>query len=192
MGVQDRRKRADNQPVTTARCPACGASVALGAPWCTLCYADLRPAPPPAATPAAAPEPVSVGAATHAPPHAPIVGAPIVDALGVIPPEPMPTGTVLPPDPNLDAPINKAADIRLAEPGWPCRHCGTVVPMAEDNCPHCHSPFLVPEDFVDLSLPGVGNVRKLDTKMRTILGLVGALGVTLALVVVAFIGGAIF
>jgi hypothetical protein len=169
--------------------------VALGAPWCTLCYADLRPAPEPV------PEPVSVAAApaqmapptvTAPAPVAPAPAAPIVDVLGVIPPEPLPAGTVLPPDPHLDAPITKAADIRLADPGWPCRHCGTAVPMAEDNCPQCHSPFLVPEDFVEVTLPGVGNVRKLDTKMRTILGLVGALGVTLLLVVLAFIGGAVF
>ena len=166
--------------MTTARCPACGASVALGAPWCTLCYADLRP-PARETQPESAPvpEPVSVAA------------APLVDALGVIPPAPLPAGTVLTPDPHLDAPITKAADIRLAEPGWPCRNCGTVVAMAEDNCTHCHTPFLVPEDVVEVTLPGVGSVRKLDTKMRTILGLAGAIGVTLVLVIFAFIFGAI-
>jgi hypothetical protein len=166
--------------------------VALGAPWCTLCYADLRPkpAPEPTSAPAAqpAPEPVSVGASAHAP----LVDAPMVDALGVIPPGPLPAATVLSPDPHLDAPITKAADIRLAEPGWPCRSCGTVVPMTEDNCPHCHSPFLVPEDVVELTLPGVGNVRRLDGKMRLVLGLVGALGVTMVLVILAAIGGAVF
>ena len=29
------------------RCPQCGALVRAGADWCTLCYADLRPAPEP-------------------------------------------------------------------------------------------------------------------------------------------------
>lgn len=29
------------------RCPACGAALRQDAPWCTLCYADLRPAPAP-------------------------------------------------------------------------------------------------------------------------------------------------
>ena len=164
--------------MTTARCPACGASVALDAPWCTLCYADLR-APAPASEPAPVPEPVAVAA------------GPAVDALGVIPPAPLPAGTVLTPDPHLDAPITKAADIRLAEPGWPCRNCGTVVAMAEDNCPQCHTPFLAPEDFVEVTLPGVGNVRKLDTKTRTFLGLAGAVGVTLVLVLLAVIAGAI-
>lgn len=30
---------------TATRCPHCRASVRPGAPWCTLCHADLRPAP---------------------------------------------------------------------------------------------------------------------------------------------------
>jgi hypothetical protein len=164
--------------VTTARCPACGASVAPGAPWCTLCYADLRPAPEPAPQPAPEPQPA-------------MAGGPAYDALGVLPPAPLPAGTVLPPDPHLDAPVLRSADVRLAEPSWPCRSCGIRVAMSEDNCPKCHAPFLEPEDTVDLTLPVVGNVRRLDTKMRTILGFVGAFGMTLVLVVVAFVLGAI-
>lgn len=158
--------------------------MALGAPWCTLCYADLRPKPEPvpAPQPVSEPEPAAVGAP---------VARELVDALGVIPPEPLPAGTVLAPDPHLDAPIMKAADVRLAEPGWPCRHCGSVVPMAEDNCPQCHTPFLVPEDFVEVTLPGVGNVRTLDTKMRVVVGLTGAAAVTIVLVILAIVGGAI-
>ena len=40
----------DLVPLTA--CPACGAALRPGAPWCTLCYADLRPLPaaPPTAT----------------------------------------------------------------------------------------------------------------------------------------------
>ena len=40
------------------RCPTCGAAVKAGDPWCTLCYADLRPpvaAPPPRRDPLASP-----------------------------------------------------------------------------------------------------------------------------------------
>lgn len=36
---------------TATRCPHCRASVRPGAPWCTLCHADLRPAPEPPPTP---------------------------------------------------------------------------------------------------------------------------------------------
>ncbi len=34
-----------------AACPRCGAHVRPGADWCTLCYADLRPAPVPVVEP---------------------------------------------------------------------------------------------------------------------------------------------
>ena len=34
---------------TASRCPHCRASVRPGAPWCTLCHADLRPEPSPVA-----------------------------------------------------------------------------------------------------------------------------------------------
>ncbi|MCW2681815.1 MAG: hypothetical protein JWM62_3216 [Frankiales bacterium] len=38
---------------TATRCPHCRASVRPGAPWCTLCHADLRPAPQAAVAPPA-------------------------------------------------------------------------------------------------------------------------------------------
>lgn len=34
-------------PVTATRCPSCGSLARAGADWCSLCYADLRPVPPP-------------------------------------------------------------------------------------------------------------------------------------------------
>ena len=37
------------------RCPHCRAAVRPGAPWCTLCHADLRPPPQPAPEPVVAP-----------------------------------------------------------------------------------------------------------------------------------------
>lgn len=39
---------------TATRCPHCRASVRPGAPWCTLCHADLRAAPEPPPVAAAA------------------------------------------------------------------------------------------------------------------------------------------
>jgi hypothetical protein len=52
------------------RCPRCSAQVFAGSDWCTLCYADLRPAPPAPPEPAAppvdrAPAPAPVGAAVN-------------------------------------------------------------------------------------------------------------------------------
>ncbi len=37
------------------RCPRCSAHVRAGSDWCTLCYADLRPAPPEPVAPEPAP-----------------------------------------------------------------------------------------------------------------------------------------
>jgi hypothetical protein len=180
--------------------------VALGAPWCTLCYADLRPPAEQASAPQ--PQPAYAGGGSAAFPGPAVVPStpqpdPLTAAYDQLdlpaseaaPREPAASGpsahTDLLPDPHLDAPIMKSSDIRLAEPGWPCRHCGTVVAMSEDNCPQCRTPFLVPEDVVDVSLPIVGNVRRLDSKMRTIVGIVGALGLMVVLVVLALIGGAL-
>ena len=48
------------------RCPRCSAHVRTGSDWCTLCYADLRPAPP-VAEPVAplAPEPLAAPVASE-------------------------------------------------------------------------------------------------------------------------------
>ncbi|TAL20802.1 MAG: hypothetical protein EPN99_08795 [Frankiales bacterium] len=43
---------------TASRCPHCRASIRPGAPWCTLCHADLRPAPEPEPAPAPVVRPV--------------------------------------------------------------------------------------------------------------------------------------
>jgi hypothetical protein len=49
-------------PDADLRCPQCAAHVRAGSDWCTLCYADLRPAPAPAPEPPAALEPVTAAA----------------------------------------------------------------------------------------------------------------------------------
>lgn len=56
---------------TTSRCPHCRAGVRPGAPWCTLCHADLRPAPPavPEPTPAAVDPLTAPAAALGLPPR---------------------------------------------------------------------------------------------------------------------------
>lgn len=57
------------------RCPSCRAAVRPGAPWCTLCHADLRPAPAPVAPPVAVPAPVAV-------PEQPLAEAPAETSAG--------------------------------------------------------------------------------------------------------------
>src|SRR4051794_29290959 len=91
------------------RCPKCGAAVRFGDPWCTLCYADLRPPAPPVVEPPAGVEPTPVA---EPPPYIP---APVV-------------GT----DP-LTAPLEAFAS-PVTGPSWPCTACGTVNPLADDVC----------------------------------------------------------
>jgi hypothetical protein len=174
--------------VTTARCPACGASVLPGAPWCTLCYAELRPAQP-APVRAAAPAPVGA---------APSVAAPSVAAPSVAAPS-----VAFAPDPYLDAPLPeldrllepdppvvRLADVRLAEPRWPCPTCGASVDIELDQCPECATPFLGGgEPRPSLTLPGVGDVSKLDKGGRFLLVVVGSVLVAAVIVAVAEVLG---
>ena len=54
---------------TPSTCPSCGATVRPDSPWCTLCYADLRPAPEPVAVVEPEPEPVAAPVAEPGPPQ---------------------------------------------------------------------------------------------------------------------------
>jgi hypothetical protein len=54
------------------RCPRCGAAVKPGDPWCTLCYADLRPPAAPVDPPAAV-----AAAPTYDPLSDPLPAAPV-------------------------------------------------------------------------------------------------------------------
>ena len=107
------------------RCPSCGASVRAGADWCTLCYADLRPAPPPPPPPPPAPEPVAVAA-----------------------PVPVAVSVAAGPDP-LSASYDEVLGAALAgtplagppEPTWPCFDCGGANSYDETACTTCGAVF---------------------------------------------------
>lgn len=70
---------------TPLRCPSCGASVKADAPWCGLCYADLRSVPAPPASPAA---PAASSAAPSLSPAPPTVSPALPAALGAAEGEP--------------------------------------------------------------------------------------------------------
>ena len=53
-------------PRATSRCPSCTATLRAGAPWCTLCYADLR-TPGPGLPAAAGPPPGPTADSTTGP-----------------------------------------------------------------------------------------------------------------------------
>jgi hypothetical protein len=159
--------------VSSDRCPACAAAIPIGAPWCTLCFADLRPAP------VAAPEPDPVQVAAFEP--VPVsVGAAAA-----------PVDLPLPPDPILDAPVMRAPSIRGNRAAtWPCTGCGASVPIAEMTCPGCGAGFLAPEqDRMSLVLPGIGDITQLSGSGRVMLMAGGCAAVTFVLFLVYLVLG---
>jgi hypothetical protein len=178
--------------VTTVRCPACDAAVASGAPWCTLCFTDLRPAapsraeaaaPPPAPARAHAQASGSAYVPAHAQSRAP-ASAPSYELAPLYEPAPSPAALIeaLPPS-ILDGPVATQADIRLAEPGWPCQGCGAVVALDLADCPHCGGSFLGGSKVeVSLRIPGVGDMAKMSPAGRA--GVMAGLAGVLALVLV--------
>ncbi|MCY7366052.1 MAG: hypothetical protein LH469_12185 [Frankiaceae bacterium] len=140
---------------STTRCPHCRAAARPGAPWCTLCHADLRPPPPPAPEPEPAPVLVIPPTASY--------GAPALDPLT----EPAAA-------PGLPAPAD-------ADPTWPCATCGARNPLAVNACGACGAGFLAGLREAEgplLELPGVGDLTRLSRGQR--MGL--AFGVVLAVV----------
>ena len=157
--------------MTTDRCPGCHAAVTPGAPWCTLCYTDLRAPAQPEPEPQPEPQPAQYAAA--------------MSAAGPR------SAAVLPPDPILDAPIAQAAPIARRElAGWPCS-CGTVVPLADDVCGNCGRTFLPTEATINVSLPGIGNVSTMDRGQKIVLTIVISLVITGLFTLVAFIAGSV-
>lgn len=165
--------------MTTDRCHACGAAVTAGAPWCTLCYADLRePVLAPASAPAApqpAARPTDAMAAQFASRRT----------------EPPLTQTGLEPDPILDAPVHTATAVATAPPGWPCGGCGARMPLDADSCTQCGQPFLPKEATPSLVVPGVGDVAKLDRGQRIMLIAGGAVALILVFVAFAYAAGSL-
>ena len=99
----------------TERCPSCGATVRGGDPWCTLCWADLRPQPEPV-PPAAPAAPVTVAPPPAAPQY------PTVDPLTA------PLATLV-------------GDAPAPTPTWPCVECGAANSFDLPACGTCTAPF---------------------------------------------------
>jgi ribosomal protein L40E len=151
------------------RCPHCGAAVPPAAQWCTLCYANLRPGREERPDPLTAPLDTLLAPADAVPPSPPVCAAPV-----------------------SAAPVSAAAAPAAAAPAaavldgvgatWPCP-CGTAVPIADDRCPACFTPFLGGSSGVDLALPVVGDLTRLSRGARLALAGGAAAGVTTVLVV---------
>lgn len=155
-----------------ARCPRCSAALRPGAPWCTLCYADLRPPP----------EPVQQLEPVH--PPGPLQAA-----------EPVPVPTYDPLTDPLPGARTGAVDLLAPAPvapsvTWPCTTCAAVNPLDADRCAACGSGFLAAlretEDPL-LVLPGVGDITRLDRSQRLLL----SAGFVLVILVLTVLLGAL-
>jgi hypothetical protein len=159
--------------------------VPIGAPWCTLCFADLRQPQPVAsgavAVPAqASPEP----AAPAAPPVAP-ASPPVAPAS---PPVPVPD----PADPLGVAALVSRPDAGERSLGWPCTGCGETVSFDMTFCPECGSSFLPTErEAVSFRLPWVGDMTKLSKGEKLVVIFGGMALVTTVFFLLAMLVGSI-
>jgi hypothetical protein len=116
------------------RCPKCAAAVRKDADWCTLCYADLRPAPAPPpvipAAPVAAPAPITAPSPTN---H---LDAPYERVLAAVY-----AGDSVPQIPVEAATAPEPASEPGKASGWPCTGCGELNSFDTANCGVCMSPF---------------------------------------------------
>ncbi|HWH28937.1 MAG TPA: hypothetical protein VNU26_08260 [Mycobacteriales bacterium] len=149
----------------TDRCPQCRGLVRPGAPWCTQCWTDLRPAPPP---PRAA-EPTG-----EVPGRLPAGGGLPAEFRSELPaglPTALPAGLrgQLPAEPRA-VPTQAAASapVKRGLGGWPCTVCHAVNAIELDTCAECGSGFLAGASSTDAGLvvPGLGDLTKVSRAQR--------------------------
>jgi len=173
-------------PGAGLRCPACAAAVRPDAPWCTLCYQDLRPAEPEVA--------VVVPTAPAVPGE---LAEPVVPAWLSMPTGGPYRGGVLDP---LTAPAEAlglpaaraSARAVVGDPAcWPCGSCGSWNAFDLSACSGCGTSFLAGVRDGEgplLELPVVGDLTALSRGQR--LGLAAA--VVLAVIVMTVVLSLIF
>ena len=154
------------QPEAT-RCPSCAATLRPDARWCTLGYADRRPAPTPAM------------ASALAPPPPPARLAPIPAAYAGLDLDP------------LTAPLDALTGRPAPVASWPCATCGAANDLTHSACAGCGAGFLAGLREAEgplLELPVVGDLGALSRAQR--LGL--AAGVVLAVIALVALLGVLF
>jgi hypothetical protein len=165
--------------MTGSRCPACGAATPETVPWCSLCYADLRPVPA-----AAVPAPRHIASEDVQTAPSVMLEDPAVDPLTA------PISTLLePPAEPLPGVVEPEPDAAAA---WPCARCGAHVPLLLDACSECGAGFLagaIPPPT--MSVPIVGDVSRLSKAQRFALAAGLAVGLIVVFLVLGTIVGAV-
>jgi hypothetical protein len=170
------------------RCPRCAALVRPGSQWCTLCYADLRPAPPPqlALEPQPTSPPRSTGALTSSDIFDPLTAPLALLERGAEEPAPAQAPTADPATVNATTgnPAPKQA-------GWPCATCGATVPLDEPTCTSCGAGFLEGTLPVD---PVLGRLSKGagSNQAKVLIMVGGSLGLLVLILGAMYVLGAIF
>jgi hypothetical protein len=145
------------------RCPGCSAAVRPGAPWCTLCFADLRPAPPPEL------EPVRHGVAAV---------DPLTASLAVL-------------DRDADA-ADGSVTPDSTDLGWPCLRCGEQVGIELSECPVCGAGFMQLGERGDLLGLGRFGGKAPDKKTQAFIMIGGAGLICLGILAILFVIGTLF
>lgn len=155
----------------TTPCPSCGAALRPGSPWCTLCYADLRPKPPPSAhplTPDTVPPNAAYGLAAPDP-----LTQPLLDFI--------PAAVPVPPV----APVPAAPRPTLPVGTWPCATCGSPNQLEASSCSACGAGFLAGTTArPTLVVPGVGDLSQLTRSQRLLVAAAAALVLILPIVLI--------
>lgn len=130
--------------MSSDRCPSCTAVVRKDSDWCSLCYADLRPArlpvarapyPQPSAPPAyAAPPPAA------AQPAADALGAPYEHVLAAVYGGAGTTTAQATLAPPAEVTVGPAQTPAKAV-GWPCVQCSEINDFERMSCAVCMAPF---------------------------------------------------
>jgi hypothetical protein len=160
--------------VTTDRCPACAALIPSGAAWCTLCFADLRPAPEPAANASAAHAPAAHAPAAHAPAaHAPAAqAAPVAVASNAVAPSAdSDASRLLDPQWSSSALLTASPEATEEEqPTWPCLTCGARVAIDLPACSECGMGFMAGlHEPTQVIVPGLGDATHLTSAQKVML-----------------------
>ncbi|MGH8890961.1 MAG: hypothetical protein ACRDV3_14530 [Acidothermaceae bacterium] len=185
-----------------SRCPRCAAMVRPGSQWCTLCYADLRPAPVPVVEPAAE----QAAQPEHSAPadSAFALQSQVNAQSQAFDPRTAPLALL---DRDLDGPdaraqVGQTADARaagkhaapaaqpdLGSPGWPCATCGATVPFDESSCPSCGAGFLENVD-ADTSLHRFGlHTGQVSKQTKALIMIGGSLGLLVLLLGIMYVIG---
>lgn len=115
----------------------------------------------------------AAGASSALPPAPPLSATPAADASG---------------EPASSEPTSTPASLDHKTPCWPCRGCGAAVPLDADACPACATPFLIDTDADTRATLA----RLTSTRSKTLIMIVGSLGLGVIFVAGMYLLAAIF